>query len=124
MRVCLLSSVHRALDNRIFFREARTLARAGHEVTLIAEHNRDEVRDGIHIVALPHVPRWRRPFLWLLLMRRAVATDADIFHFHDPELLFVIPLLRLRTGRPTVYDVHEAYPEFFAVNGYGEVYVV
>jgi glycosyltransferase involved in cell wall biosynthesis len=118
MRVCLLSSVHRALDNRIFFREARTLARAGHEVTLIAVHDRDEVRDGIHIVALPSVPRWRRPVLWRLLLRRALATDADIFHFHDPELLFVIPLLRLRSGRPTVYDVHEAYPEFLAVKDY------
>jgi len=118
MRVCLLSSVHRALDNRVFFREARTLARAGHEVTLISVHDRDEVHDGIRIVALPRVPRWRRPVLWWLLLRRALATDADIFHFHDPELLFVIPLLRLRSGRPTVYDVHEAYPEFFAVKDY------
>lgn len=118
MRVCLLSSVHRALDNRIFFREARTLARAGHEVTLIAEHDRDEVRNEIRIVALPRVPRWRRPVLWRLLLQRALATDSDIFHFHDPELLFVIPLLRLRSGRPTVYDVHEAYPEFFAVKDY------
>ena len=118
MKICMLSSVHRALDNRVFFREARTLARAGHEVTLIAVHDRDEVRDGIRIVALPRVPRWRRPVLWRLLLRRALATDADIFHFNDPELMFVIPLLRLRSGRPTVYDVHEAYPEFFAVKDY------
>jgi len=118
MKVCMLSSVHRALDNRVFFREARTLARAGHEVTLIAVHDRDEVCDGIRIVALPRVPRWRRPVLWRLLLRRALATDADIFHFHDPELLFVIPLLRLRSGKPTVYDVHEAYPDFFVVKDY------
>jgi len=118
MKICMMSSVHRALDNRIFFREARTLARAGHEVTLIAVHDRDEIRDGVRIVALPQVPRWRRPVLWWLLVRRALTTDADIFHFHDPELLFVVPLLRLRSGRPTVYDVHEAYPEFFAVKDY------
>jgi len=41
-----------------------------------------------------------------------------VFHFHDPELLLVIPLLRLRTGKPTIYDVHEANPEFFAVKDY------
>jgi glycosyltransferase involved in cell wall biosynthesis len=118
MKVCMLSSVHGALDNRVFFREARTLARAGHEVTLIAVHDRDELRDGVRIVALPQVPRWHRPALWRLLLRHALATDADIFHFHDPELLFVVPLLRLRSGRPTVYDVHEAYPEFLAVKDY------
>jgi glycosyltransferase involved in cell wall biosynthesis len=118
MKVCILSSVHRALDNRVFFREARTLARAGHEVTLIAVHDRDETRDGVRIVGLPKVSRWRRPTMWRQLARHALNTRADVFHFHDPELLFVMPLIRLRTGRPTVYDVHEAYPEFFAVKDY------
>ena len=32
-KVCILSSVHPALDNRIFYREARSLQRAGYQVT-------------------------------------------------------------------------------------------
>lgn len=117
-RVTILSSVHSALDNRVFYREARALADAGHEVTLIAVHDRDEVKDGIQIRALPKVPRSRRPRLWHTLARMAIESRADIYHIHDPELLLVTPYLRRKTGRPTIYDIHEANADFIAVKDY------
>lgn len=117
-KVCIVSSAHIALDNRVFYREACSLHRAGYEVTLIAVHDRDEVKDGIQVVALPRVARWQRPLLWLTLCRRAMKTGADVFHFHDPELLLVMPLLHWLTGKPTIYDVHEAYADFIEVKGY------
>ena len=117
-KVCILSSVHAALDNRVFYREARSLQRAGYDVTLIAVHDQDEVKDGVTIVALPCVPRWQRPRLWFTLLHRARATRADIYHFHDPELLLVTPWLRWLTRKPTVYDVHEVYADFFQVKDY------
>lgn len=117
-RVTILSSVHLALDNRVFYREARTLAEAGYDVTLIAVHDRDETRDGIRIRALPRVPRSRRPLLWRALARLAVESGADVFHVHDPELLLVTPYLRRVTGRPTIYDIHEANADFIAVKDY------
>ncbi|MGD8623732.1 MAG: glycosyltransferase, partial [Anaerolineae bacterium] len=64
------------------------------------------------------VPRWQRPLLWRRLVRRALATGADAYHFHDPELLLVAPWLRLRTGAPVVYDVHEVYADFIRVKDY------
>ncbi len=118
MRVCILSSVHLALDNRVFYREARSLRKAGHEVTLIAVHPQDEVRDGVNIIALPRVPRWQRPRLWLELLRLGRAQNADVYHFHDPELLLVTPFLRLLTGKPTIYDIHEVYADFIKVKDY------
>lgn len=117
-RITILSSVHIALDNRVFYREARSLRDAGYDVTLIAVHPRDEVKEGVQIVGLPRVPRWRRPLLWLRLLRRALQTKADIFHFHDPELLFVVPWLPMLTGKPTIYDVHEVYADFIRVKDY------
>ena len=117
-KVTILSSVHLALDNRVFYREARTLARAGYEVTLIAVHDRAEVRDGVRIVPLPRVARARRPLLWRTLGQMARATEADVFHFHDPELLLLAPWLRRATGRPTIYDIHEANADFIAVKEY------
>jgi len=118
MKVCILSSVHSALDNRVFYREAQSLRNAGYDVTLIAVHGKDETKDGIRIEALPRVPRWQRPRLWLRLLRLARLAQADLYHFHDPELLLVTPILRWLTGKPTVYDVHESYPEFIQVKDY------
>lgn len=117
-KIAILSSVHQALDNRVFYREARTLARAGYDVTLIAPHDSDETRDGVRIRALPRVARSRRPLLWRALGRLARATDADLYHFHDPELLLLSPWLRRAMGRPTVYDIHEANADFIRVKDY------
>ncbi len=117
-RVCILSSVHIALDNRVFYREARSLQKAGYDVTLIAIHPREEIIDGVRIIGLPKIPRWQRPRLWNLILQLARRMDADIYHFHDPELLFVTPWLRLFTGKPTIYDIHENYPDFFKVKDY------
>jgi glycosyltransferase involved in cell wall biosynthesis len=117
-RVTILSNVHDALDNRVFYREACSLHRAGYDVTLIAIHPQNEIKDGIKIIGLPEVRRWQRPLLWIRLLSLALATDADAFHFHDPELLLVTPWLHLLTGKPTIYDVHEAYPDFFRVKDY------
>lgn len=122
-RVCILSSVHIALDNRVFYREALSLRRAGYDVILIAVHDRDEVREGVKIRALPRVPRWQRPLLWRTLFRMARETEADIYHFHDPELLLVTPWLRRQTGKPTIYDVHEVYADFIKVKDYMPVWM-
>jgi len=117
-KVTILSSVHLALDNRVFYREARTLAGAGYDVTLIAVHDRDEEKDGVRIRSLPRVSRSRRPMVWRTLARMAVETNADVFHFHDPELLLISPWLRRATRRPTIYDIHEANADFIAVKDY------
>jgi len=39
MRVCILTSGHRAFDDRIFHKDARSLVRAGYEVFLAAPHD-------------------------------------------------------------------------------------
>jgi glycosyltransferase involved in cell wall biosynthesis len=118
VKVCILSSVHMALDNRVFYREARSLQRAGFAVTVLAVHDREEVKDGIQITGLPRVPRWKRPLLWLTLLRSALRTDADVYHFHDPELLLVTPWLHWLTGKPTIYDIHETYADFIEIKEY------
>jgi glycosyltransferase involved in cell wall biosynthesis len=110
--------VHLALDNRVFYREALSLKHGGYSVTLIAIHDRDEEKEQVLIRGLPKVPRWQRPILWWRLLRLARQERADIYHFHDPELLLVAPWLRLLTGKPTIYDVHEVYADFIQVKDY------
>jgi len=110
-KVCLLTSVHIAFDGRIFHRAARSLAQAGYEVVLIAPHDKDEVVEGVRVVGLPQ-PKNRlhrtTKVLWRLY-RLAVQEDADVYHFHDPELMIVGLLLKQR-GKKVIWDVHEHYP--------------
>lgn len=113
MKVSVLSSVHPCFDVRIFEKQARSLAQAGYEVTLAAVGDFEEgIVQGIRVFGLPQ-PRSRllRPVNWWRLIRIALHDRADIYHFHDPELLLPGALIKVLTQRPIIYDVHENYPE-------------
>src|SRR5262249_32579077 len=110
-RVVHLTSVHVPFDTRIFHKECRSLVMAGYDVTLIAPHpGGDLVENGIKLKAVVP-PRDRRERIMSTVpnvYRAAVRENADIYHFHDPELLPVGALLRAR-GKQVIYDVHEDY---------------
>ena len=52
VKVCILTTVHKPFDTRIFHKEAKTLAQFGYHVTLIVPHNKNEIVDGVKIIAL------------------------------------------------------------------------
>nr|BAL55161.1 glycosyl transferase family 1 [uncultured Acetothermia bacterium]BAL60200.1 glycosyl transferase family 1 [Candidatus Acetothermum autotrophicum] len=108
-----MTTVHPPFDTRIFYKEAKTLAQAGYDVTLIARHGKNEVVDGIKIVALPKPKnRFIRIFgiTWQALLL-ALREKAVIYHLHDPELLPVGVLLKVLTRNKVIYDVHEDVPQ-------------
>ena len=118
-KICVLTSAHPAFDVRIFHKECRSLARAGYEVTLIAQAERDGNHDGIEVKALP---AWKSRFDRfvrgsLAVYRRALKVDADIYHFHDPELIPAALLLRLH-GKTVIYDIHEDLPRTISYKPY------
>jgi glycosyltransferase involved in cell wall biosynthesis len=107
-QVAHLTTVHPPFDVRIFHKECKSIAQAGYQVTLIACHERDEVREGVQIRGLP---RWSGRLSRMLrgswaAYREAIRQNAELYHFHDPELLPVGLLLRM-LGKKVVYDVHE-----------------
>ncbi|HUF35659.1 MAG TPA: glycosyltransferase [Gemmatimonadales bacterium] len=114
--VCHVTTAHPALDTRIFRRECRSLAAAGYRVQLVAPHPGTEIIDGVRILPLPAPPSgMARRLVWpILAARRAASTRADLYHFHDPELIPAMSGLGRWTGRPVVWDAHEVYAETIA----------
>ncbi len=110
-KVCILTTAHPLSDTRIFHKEAKSLVKMGYDVTLVVQHSHNEIIDGIKIVALSkprnRIQRMTKTVWQAYLISRNV--DADIYHFHDPELIAVGLLLKLHRKR-VIYDVHEDVP--------------
>ncbi len=113
MKICHLTSVHRAFDNRIFHKEAKSLAKKNHDVSIIAQHVREETEGGVRIIPLPcaknRLDRMTR--IVFALIRKALREKPDVYHFHDPELVPAGLFLKLFTRAAVFYDVHEDYPK-------------
>ncbi|PKP62047.1 glycosyl transferase [Candidatus Atribacteria bacterium HGW-Atribacteria-1] len=110
--ICILTTVHPPFDTRIFHKEAKSLVKAGYKVTLIVQHSKNEVVGGVKIIALPK-PRNRFMRIFGLSWRALYLTlsqKADIYHFHDPELIIVGIILKV-LGKKVIYDVHEDVPK-------------
>lgn len=111
-----MTSVHPALDHRIFGKECRSLARAGFDVTIVGPHPNDATADGVKIKAVQkdrkRLARMTRT-VWRVY-KEARKQDADVYHFHDPELIPAALALRA-AGKNVVYDVHEDFPKDIVV---------
>lgn len=113
-RIVHITTVHNAFDQRIFHRECASLAQAGYDVTLLAFGDIAGVRDGVKIVSLGKEGDRRaglnlnsRRKRTMLAFKEACALNADLYHFHDPELIGAGILLKKRTNACVVYDCHE-----------------
>lgn len=109
-----MTSAHSRQDVRIFLKECRTLAQAGFDVALVVSDGRGpETVQGVRIIdagarAGGRVGRALRTAAKVFRVARRL--QADIYHFHDPELLPWGMLLRL-LGARVIYDAHEHLPD-------------
>ena len=111
-KICHLTSVHPYDDIRIYVKECATLARAGYETHLVAPDAPNQVRDHIHLHSVPrsnHNRLQRMTNTVWNVYDQAIKLDADIYHFHDPELIPVGLILKAK-GKKVIYDVHEDVP--------------
>lgn len=112
IRVCHFTSGHPADDIRIFHKECISLADAGYVVYLVSGNTEEKQINNVNMVSANSPKRGRLGRLVYTareVYKKAKALDADIYHFHDPELLrFAIRLKK--AGKIVIYDAHEDLP--------------
>lgn len=87
---------------------ARSTAAAGHDTHLYAPIDAPTVRDGVKL----HPAKKRRGRLMRFVstfeaIPRLMSIRANIYHFHDPELMPAMLILRTFTRAKVIMDVHE-----------------
>jgi len=109
--IAQVSVGHLADDQRIFGKEARSLAEAGCEVAYVVHDALGEDQDGVSFVDLG-VRRRRLNRLWHSLfgvLPKLRKLPHRVFQIHEPELLIAGFCMQL-LGRKVIYDSHEDTP--------------
>lgn len=108
-KVAHLTSVHPRYDTRIFLKECTSLVDKGYVVSLVvADGKGDESKNNVNIydVGASNGRLDRMLNAPKRVYQKAIELDADLYHFHDPELMPIATKLK-KLGRKVVFDIHE-----------------
>ena len=109
MKICHVTSSHPRYDGRIFQKECVSLAKK-YDVTLLCSDTlNDEIKDGvsIHSIGINNKTKLNRfIFIPRKLKKECLMINADVYHFHDPELI-KLALFMKKKGKKVIYDSHE-----------------
>lgn len=113
MLICHMTSAHTREDVRIFRKQCISLASAEYNVRLLVADGRGN--EAISRIDVEDIGRFadsrfkRMKNASRLFLEKCRTVNADVFHFHDPELI-PCGLKLKRMGKKVVYDVHEDVP--------------
>lgn len=106
-KVLVASSLHQWDDPRIFYKQCKTLVQHYHLTLMAISEDKLIIKDGIQIIGLS------KPKIIIHRLINAVKIayevlkgDYTIFHFHDPELLWVGFIAKI-FGKKVIFDIHE-----------------
>lgn len=120
IKVCHLTSAHNSTDGRIFQRECVSVAaNDDFDVYLVAPGD-SYSKKNVKVVGIGKKPSSRMERMTKfpkLVYEKAVEIDADIYHFHDPELLSIGKKLK-KQGKRVVFDSHESTVDQIKIKPY------
>ena len=108
-KICHITTAHDSDDVRIFHKECAFLAQNSDWAVYLIAPGEDREEKGVRVLGLGKRPESRiKRFIFFTrkAYRMARALDADLYHFHDPELLKTGLKLH-RAGKSVVFDSHE-----------------
>lgn len=112
-KICHITSAHNRYDIRIFVKECKSLVKDGFDVTLLVNDNLpNEIIEGVRIIStnINGSNRFKRFYnSYKNIYNMAIEINADIYHLHDPDLLFIASKLK-SNGKQVIYDSHEDVP--------------
>lgn len=119
-KIVHITTIHKRYDSRIFHKECLSLVNSGFEVYLIvADGKGNEIVSGIKIIDLGLEKN--RIMKFLFSTRKAMHVgkmiNADIYHFHDPDLLYVGKRLK-KSNNQVFFDSHEDFPALMLQRDY------
>ena len=110
IKICHMTSAHDSHDIRILEKECVSLAKIpNYEVFLVAKGSSYKYKN-VNVIGIGDFEgssRVKRIFnVSKKICRVAIDLDADIYHFHDPELLLYVKKLK-QNGKKIIFDSHE-----------------
>jgi glycosyltransferase involved in cell wall biosynthesis len=112
MIICHLTSVHSHNDTRIFLKECTSLVNTTNKVYFIVPGEVTKTINNVYICGVKKIKgnRFKRMTKMVYAVyRKALEINADVYHFHDPELIPVGLKLKSK-GKKVIYDIHEDLP--------------
>ena len=108
MKICHLTSVHKDNDVRIVLKEVYSLSKSYETILLVNNptQSTDTQFRKVNLELKFNNRLSRIIFSKRLILKKSLEVEADIYHFHDPELLSVGNKL-VKRNKKVIYDIHE-----------------
>ncbi|OSB14034.1 glycosyltransferase family 4 protein [Clostridium botulinum] len=131
-KICMVSTTHKLMDSRIYYKEAMSLKNNGYDVICIYIGSKDLsgiTKDGIRYIEVK--PCYKiynvsdkifeyKNFIYerfsydtyIKILKKCEELKCDIYHLHDIYLLQICGELKKMKFKPKIiYDVHESYAD-------------
>lgn len=120
MKICILSTMHQPNDDRIYYKEVLSLLKKYHDISMVMQRGNngyEEIDSRLEKVPLkPFTGLFGRFMAIFEAVFKVCRLKPDICHFHDYELIFAAPFIRLFGQTRLIYDVHEMFSDMMQLS--------